>query len=290
MLTSVALLPLFFLNNNVLAQERNFTSSCKYDGTSGVEYNYGKQGKCVIKTYASEDYLFVEVKSSWEKEKRIMRLDNKPQCTEWRDLSENNIKYSSNVCHGQYWYGGDFGWGYIVAYADDSNFGYSLGNAYMFSYDGPLLRPSSSTSQNSAQTNSSSNQTCSTAINQVAKQVHNYGTSVNVSGYNNANDRYTGNPTNRKAEIVFAMGSLNGSSKADGVAENILNSFQLQQDWANYLVKNCNNVAVVTFAKAHSGWNNQFAIQPNGLTEARECLDPAMSSGKFLPWNYTYCT
>lgn len=40
MLISVGLLPLFFLNKSVLAQERNFKSSCSYSGTSGVEYNY----------------------------------------------------------------------------------------------------------------------------------------------------------------------------------------------------------------------------------------------------------
>ncbi|NJR45956.1 MAG: hypothetical protein HC775_09265 [Hyellaceae cyanobacterium CSU_1_1] len=147
-----------------------------------------------------------------------------------------------------------------------------------------------------------SNQDCSLALNQVAEQIYNYGTSINVAEYNDANDSYIGNPSSRKAMIVFGLGNPiyqdtnsilfveNSSTKSDSIAANILNSFQLQQDWANHLVKNCNNLAVVTFSKAHSGWSNQYAIQTNGLTAPRECIDPAMSSGKFLPWNYTYCT
>lgn len=83
---------------------------------------------------------------------------------------------------------------------------------------------------------------------------------------------------------------MHGSSKANSVAENILNSSQLQQDWANYLVKSCNNIAVVTFAKAQSGWNNQYAIQSNGLTKARDCLSPGQGSDGLTPWNYSYCT
>ena len=147
-----------------------------------------------------------------------------------------------------------------------------------------------------------SNQDCSLALNQVAEQIYNYGTSINVAEYNNANDRYIGNPSSREAMIVFMLGNPiyqdtnsvlfleNSSTKSDSIAANILNSFQLQQDWANHLVKNCNNLAVVTFAKAYSGWSNEYAIQTSGLTVPRECLDPAIDSGRFLPWNYTYCT
>ncbi|MDJ0575185.1 MAG: hypothetical protein QNJ65_08465, partial [Xenococcaceae cyanobacterium MO_234.B1] len=147
-----------------------------------------------------------------------------------------------------------------------------------------------------------SNQDCSLALNQVAEQIYNYGTSINVSAYNTANDGYIGNPSQRNGMITFLLGNPiyqnknsvlfleNSSTKSDSIAANILNSQQLQQDWANHLVKNCNNLAVVTFAKAYSGWSNQYAIQTNGLTAPRECLDPAMGSGKFLPWNYTYCT
>lgn len=302
LLASITLLPVFLLDSNVLAQERNFKSSCSYAGTSGVEYTYGKRGKCIIKTYVSGDYLIVEVKSSWEEEKRIMRLENKPNCSEWRDLSESQYQYSSNVCHGQYWHGDSLGWGYIVAVKDKNSFGYSLGNAYMFSYDGPLLQPSSSTDPSSEQANSDSNQICSTAIDRVAKQIHKYGTSVNVSAYNSANDGYTGNPSNREGIIVFTLGNLmygenmdiflsltNRSPKSNSVAENILNSWQLQQNWANYLVTNCNNIAVVSFGQANTGWNNQFAIQANGFTKGRDCLDNPMVSDRFLPWNYKSC-
>ena len=64
---------------------------------------------------------------------------------------------------------------------------------------------------------------------------------------------------------------------------------QLQQNWANHLVQNCNHLAVVSFAKASSEWYREYAIQTSGLTTPRKCLDPAMYSSVFLPWNYTYC-
>jgi hypothetical protein len=278
--------PILLFNSSVLAQERNFKSSCGYSSTSGVEYSYEERGKCTVKTYVQGDYLIVEVKSSWKKgEKETLRLENKPSCKFWSSTEGND-------CKGEYWYDDNTGWSYITATEDRNSFGYSLGNAYMFSYDGPLLRPpSNSTTQNTSQANSDATQTCSSALENVAKQINKYGTPTDVYTDKNANEHSVGNPSNKTGQITFSMGALDAYDKVNSVVENILNSFQLQQGWADYLVKNCNNLAAVTFAKVGSGWNNQFAIQTNGQMKARECIFPGEDYAKAEndPWNYTGC-
>lgn len=133
LLASVTVLPFLLLGNDVQAQERNFKSSCSYTGTGGIGMNWGERGKCTVKTYVKGDYLIVEVNTSWEEgKKEILRLKNDPSCKFWSSVDGNG-------CKGEYWYGNETGWSYITASEDRKSFGYSLGNAYMFSYDGPLL-------------------------------------------------------------------------------------------------------------------------------------------------------
>lgn len=137
--TSIGLLSVLSLASEALAQERNVKSSCRLFSTSGVEYNYERKGKCVIKTYLDGDYLMVEVKTPWDSAVQgkpdLMRLENKSSCTSWQ--------YASNDCSGEFWYGDE--WSYIQATEGEkngrTNFGYSLGNAYIVTYDGPLPRP-----------------------------------------------------------------------------------------------------------------------------------------------------
>lgn len=82
----------------------------------------------------------VEVKTPWdsatEGRNDLMRLENKSSCTYWR-------YYSSDECSGAFRYSDE--WSYIQASEFEENgrnkFAYSLGNAYMVTYDGPLPRP-----------------------------------------------------------------------------------------------------------------------------------------------------
>ena len=293
LLALITVSPLLFMNSSVSAQERNFKSSCSYEGTGGVENNWGETGKCQIKTYVKGDYLIVEVTTSWgEGEPDIIRLENDPSCDYWSSIKGNG-------CKGEFRYGNE--WGYVTAGESETSFGYSLGNAYMFSYDGPLLRPSNSSNRNSnqKQANSNSDNACMSTVKQTANQIHGYGASVNVMAYKGENNGQNGNPTNRDIHLSMLLGAsfsyddsvislLHGSNNTDKATANILNSSQLQQNWANNLVEKCSEVAVVTFAQDQSGYFHQYAIQSNGKTKVRDCLLPGEPAGND-PWNYTYC-
>ena len=82
----------------------------------------------------------VEVKTPWDSVVKgkpdIMRLENKPSCNLWQ-------YYSSNSCYGGFWSGDE--WSYVVVNEGMENgkakFSYSVGNAYMVTYDGSLPRP-----------------------------------------------------------------------------------------------------------------------------------------------------
>lgn len=147
-------------------------------------------------------------------------------------------------------------------------------------------------------------QTCDFALNSVAEQIYQSGSSVNIMQVNDANNDHVGNPSQRQTRVMIILGKLiypmenisiskeydsSSSNDLNDIAENILNSFQLQQEWANYLVKNCRDLAVVAFGQAYTDWINEYAISANGLAKARECIDSTDEFNNSLPWNYQFC-
>jgi len=144
---------------------------------------------------------------------------------------------------------------------------------------------------------------CETTLNQVVEKAYNYGTSVNVSVSDQVNRGRVGNPTSRDTSVMLILGEMqyassgsyyismaNNNKKNNQIAANILNSSQLSNNWANELVRDCSNVAEVSFAMAHTDWINDYAIQSNLTTRKRECLQMGMGSGSNnLSWNYQYC-
>ncbi|GAB4242473.1 MAG: hypothetical protein Kow0049_31760 [Stanieria sp.] len=144
-------------------------------------------------------------------------------------------------------------------------------------------------------------ETCDFALNSVAEQIYQSGSSVNIIKANDANNNHFGNPSQRQTRVMIILGKLiypmegifiskeYHSSSSNDLAENILNSAQLQQEWANYLVKNCPNLAVVAFGQAYTDWINEYAINTNGLAKARECIDSTSELNNSLPWNYQFC-
>lgn len=140
---------------------------------------------------------------------------------------------------------------------------------------------------------------CDNAVLSVIQEIGSFGTSVSIRGSRDANSSNIGNPTNRDFVLTFVVGELmfpgggyttafvSNSSKSNNVATNIMYSIKLQQKWANYLVRNCSNLAVVSYGKAHTDFIIDYAIQSNGTTAARNCVNPDFSSA--LPWNYQIC-
>lgn len=135
-------LALMFVSSasDVLAQERNVISSCRMMSSSGAYHLHEERGKCVIKTRVEGDYIVVNVKVPWQTtgSSDILRLANNPLCTSWSYMN-------SEGCSSEYWYGTDTGWSYGGAWEEVDNgrirFKYSLGNAYLVEYHGPLPRP-----------------------------------------------------------------------------------------------------------------------------------------------------
>lgn len=99
---------------------------------------------------------------------------------------------------------------------------------------------------------------------------------------NDANQGYYGNPTNRVALLHIVMGGENDKTY------NIMSSPVLMQSWANRLVTSCLDVAVVSFGVWYTGWSEDFAIQSNGKTIYRDCIDIEVARQlDKLPWNST---
>ena len=282
-LASATFLPFLVLENDAQAQE-NFSNFCSKAGTSGVMHGYKEEGKCQVKTYVEGDYLVVEVSASWnEGEKEIIRLKNDTSCEYW-STTDDDCKAEVGSDSGEWG-------GYVTAGKDETGFGYSFGNAYQVSIF-----------NSSDRNNLIANDACMSAIRQIVNQISGYGTSVNIMAYEGENNGQNGNPTNRDTHLSMLLGgthlyddsiiaSLDAYSHDNmgQVTDNILNSFQLQQNWADNIVEKCGDVAVVTFAQDQSGYFHQYAIQPNGKTKVRDCLFPGEPAAKDS-WNYTYCT
>ena len=283
LLASVTVLPFLLLGNDAQAQE-NFTSSCSKAGSSGVMHGYKEKGKCQVKTYVKGNYMIVEITASWgEGEKEILRLENNPSCNYWSTIDEDG-------CKGEVG-GNDGEWGgYVTAGKDETGFGYSFGNAYRVDIF------------NSSDRNSLiSDDACMSVVRQISNQITGYGTSVNVIASEGENNGRNGNPTNRNVQLSVFLGATYlhddpiiafldaySNDNMDQVTANILNSSQLQQNWANDIVEKCSDVAMVMFAQDQGGYSNQYAIQPNGRTKVRGCIAPGEPAGND-PWNSTYC-
>ena len=280
LLVPVKVIPFLLIGNDVLAQERNFKSSCTKSSTTGARYSYTEKGKCQIRTYIEGNYIIVEVNTSWGGgEKEIIRLENNPSCQYWSWSDTVDAECKAGIA------GDGSSWSYVTASEDAKSFHYGTGNIYMVDYDSPLLRPSNSATQNYNQNQASSNpdDACMSTVDQVAKQIYDYGSSVNVRASSGANDGHQGNPSDADISLYLTLGGsylrkyddsiiylLNESKNAGSAKENILNSFQLQQNWADKIVEKC-NVAVVSFVEDQSDYIIEYAIQSNGLTKQRDC-------------------
>lgn len=146
-ITTTFFLSLFLFPVSVKAQSKNIISSCRVyrANLSNSLDSYVNQGKCIIRTRIEGDYIMVRVETPWpspegKKDVDIMRLTNKPSCTNWSP-------HSSKECSGDFWYGNDKGWGYVSAaqYKENGNvkFGYDIGKIYSVEFDGAFPKPKS---------------------------------------------------------------------------------------------------------------------------------------------------
>lgn len=102
-----------------------------------------------------------------------------------------------------------------------------------------------------------------------------------------------GNPTNRKDELMLLLSSYldNTGTSADQrsgwIVDNMMNSLVLMKSYADRIVSNCQDIAAVKFIAHGSDYIQEFAIQSNGKTRLRDCIN---SDTRLTPnWNEMYC-
>jgi len=90
-----------------------------------------------------------------------------------------------------------------------------------------------------------------------------------------------GNPTNRKDELMLLLSSYldntgtSGDQRSGWIVSNIMASRVLMKSYADRIVSNCQDIAVVAFVAGGSDWRIEFAIQSDGKTQERtECIQP----------------
>ncbi len=132
-------------------------------------------------------------------------------------------------------------------------------------------------------------ESCQATVNDVINQIKNKGVShvrfeVEKSV---ANEYHDGNPTQRNDILNIILGGYMMSDREHYQVVNILYSSVLMNAWANEIVKSCGNTAVVSFGENQTDWIMQYAIQEDGKTKERECLET--SSNDKLAWNLQYC-
>ncbi|MBW4576045.1 MAG: hypothetical protein KME08_12260 [Aphanothece sp. CMT-3BRIN-NPC111] len=127
---------------------------------------------------------------------------------------------------------------------------------------------------------------CQGTVNKVVGQIRSQGVPEVKSNIfrGQANTYNTGNPTNRQDTLEILMASTSGDNSSN-VIENILNSEQLMNVWANSIITACGGTAVVNFRLYQTDWEVSYAVQADLKTKVRQCVDDYQG----LSWNETFC-
>ncbi|MGF1603477.1 MAG: hypothetical protein ACFCU8_15920 [Thermosynechococcaceae cyanobacterium] len=156
-------------------------------------------------------------------------------------------------------------------------FGFTLFTLASFS-QAPILRAS----EYQVQQYSQSSNFCSSTIKKISSELETKGVTYAYAIYEKGGAKgHAGNPTQRVDDVHFKLNpykkgiptTATAASKNSGKIENVLNSPILMKSWADRIVNNCTNVAAVYFWQDQSDYGKSFAIQSNGKTFQRQCVD-----------------
>jgi hypothetical protein len=111
-----------------------------------------------------------------------------------------------------------------------------------------------------------------------------------------ANEGRTGNPTNRTdvLGIILSTSDWNSSRRTSDqttilyIINNILDSKKLMKSWADRIVANCDNTAIVYFVGYGSDAFMDYYIQSDGTTKLSKCIDRE-NAPNTLPWGVERC-
>jgi hypothetical protein len=131
---------------------------------------------------------------------------------------------------------------------------------------------------------------CQATINSIVNEIESKGVRRVILTKRTVTNRR--NPTNRTNEISFVLSPYNESytsldTRSDRIVDNIMRSPVLMKSYADRIVSNCQDIAVVIFGIDQTESGPEFAIQSNGKTRLRDCIN---SDTRLTPnWNEMYC-
>jgi len=132
---------------------------------------------------------------------------------------------------------------------------------------------------------------CQTTINSIVNEIESKGVRRVILTKRTVTNQ--GNPTNRKDELMLLLSSYldNTGTSADQrsgwIVDNMMNSLVLMKSYADRIVSNCQDIAVVIFGIDQTESGPEFAIQSDGKTRLRDCIPSG--SNLTANWNQTYC-
>ena len=133
---------------------------------------------------------------------------------------------------------------------------------------------------------------CQATINSVVNELKSKGVRRVMVDVIEGGERREGNPTNRINGLMLVLSPDNANytyydSRSASLITNIMMSPVLMKSYSDRIVSNCNDIAVVYFGADKSDWVIDFAIQSNGKTRKRDCID---NDPRITPnWNQRYC-
>ena len=136
---------------------------------------------------------------------------------------------------------------------------------------------------------------CQATVNKVLEEIRSKGVRwVKYEIYKGvANEGRTGNPTNRTDVLQITLSSVDWSMitrsdpKIESIINNIMGSKILMKSWADRIVANCSNTAIVYFGVYKTDWGEDYYIQSDGTTKLNKCV-PGGTPG-LLPWGVSHC-
>jgi hypothetical protein len=131
---------------------------------------------------------------------------------------------------------------------------------------------------------------CQATINSIVNEIESKGVRRVILTKRTVTNRR--NPTNRTNEIIFVLSPYNESytsldTRSYRIVSNIIASGVLMKSYADRIVSNCQDIAVVIFGVDQTESGPEFAIQSDGKTRLRDCIPSG--SNLTANWNQTYC-
>ena len=131
---------------------------------------------------------------------------------------------------------------------------------------------------------------CQATINSIVNEIESKGVRRVILTKRTVTNRR--NPTNRTNEISFVLSPYNESytsldTRSYRIVSNIIASGVLMKSYADRIVSNCQDIAVVIFGVDQTESGPEFAIQSDGKTRLRDCIPSG--SNLTANWNQTYC-